>query len=356
MPFSTIRYSKQIKLEGFGKEAQEKLANARVLVIGCGGLGCPAITYLSSCGIGHLGLMDHDLVEESNLPRQPLYNSTDIGKPKVLIAAGKAKELNPDAEVQYRQEKLSRENALDIIPQYNLILDCTDNYEARYLISDACVIAGKPWIYASVDGWEGQIAVFNFNGGPTYRCVFPEPSEDAVSCNELGVAGSMPGLIGTWQANEAIKCITGIGEVLSGELLIINTQLNSFHKLKVKRNEKEVAAIRHLLPDYSLPEQCAVDPLEISVVEYSRQPEKYKLIDIREKYEFENGSPATLNIPYGSLLSNHQQLENDKPYLLLCEKGKKSKILAEKLRQLSGKKNIYSLAGGMEAFSPAPAL
>jgi adenylyltransferase/sulfurtransferase len=355
MSFSASRYSKQIKLQGFGKEAQEKLAKAKVLVIGCGGLGCPAITYLAGCGVGNLGLVDHDLVEESNLPRQPLYSTKDIGEPKVVIAAQKAQELNPDIHIQYWQEKLSPDNALAIIKEYDLVLDCTDNYSTRYLINDACVLANKPWIYASVDGWEGQLSVFNYNDGPTYRCVFPEPSEDAISCNELGVVGSMPGLIGTWQANEAIKCITGVGEVLSGELLIIDTQHNGLHKLKVKRNEKEVAAIIQLLPDYEQPEYCAVNSIEISMREYSNQPGQYALIDIREEYEFDSGSPATINMPYALLLSNYQNLDN-KPYLLLCEKGKKSKILAEKLRQLSGWDNIYSLAGGIEAFSSAPAL
>ena len=303
-----MRYSKQIKLEGFGTDAQYKLAKARVLVIGAGGLGCPAITYLASAGIGTIGIIDHDIIEESNLPRQPLYSSEDIGVAKVVIASEKAKQLNPDAIILTWQTRLSPANALEIIKEFDLILDCTDNYEARYLINDACVILDKPWIYGAVEAWEGQLATFNFSQSdgtktPTYRCIFPEPDLEALSCDDLGVIGTMPGTIGVLQANEAIKAITGVGKITNG-LLLINLQTNSFQTIKIQRNEEAISKIKSLRLDYSGLENIVSDQITIQDIQGNR--DKYYIIDIREEYELdEKPFPmADAHVTLGDIVQN----------------------------------------------------
>jgi len=345
------RYSKQIKLEGFGTEAQEKLANAKVLVIGAGGLGCPAITYLASAGIGIIGIVDHDLVEENNLPRQPLYSTQDIGKPKAVIASGKAQKLNPDAKIITWQTRITPDNALKIIKDFDLVLDCTDNYEARYLINDACVILDKPWIYGAVEAWEGQLATFNFLQSdraktPTYRCIFPEPDLEALSCNDLGVIGTMPGTIGILQANEAIKAITGVGKITKG-LLLVNLQANSFQTIKIPRNEGAISKIKTLKTDYSGLENIAHEQITIQQIQGNR--DKYYIIDIREAYELdEKPFPmANKHVPMGDLIQNGFDFDSGISYILVCASGARSLLTVKKLKGTNPEIDILSLDGGV---------
>jgi len=352
-----MRYSKQIKLDGFGKEAQEKLAKARVLVIGAGGLGCPALTYLAAAGLGHIGIVDHDIIEESNLPRQPLYATNDIGKAKVLVATEKLKNQNPEIEIITWQSKLSPSNALDIISGFDLVLDCTDNFEARYLINDACVILNKPWIYGAVEAWEGQVAVFNTihkNGSKTatYRCIFPEPDLEALSCDDLGVIGTMPGTVGVLQANEAIKFITQTGKVIEG-LLLMNLYTNSFQTIRIQRNEEAVSTIKTLRKNYGFVLEQTPD--QISIEEFKLNPSEYFIIDIREPHEIKDQpfTMADMHIPMNQLLhQNGFDFQQWTKYLLVCAKGIRSLNTAQKLSEMHPDIHFFSLEGGvLEYFS-----
>ena len=239
------RYSKQLLLPEIGKAGQEKLKNARVLVVGAGGLGCPVLQYLAAAGTGTIGIVDFDLVDETNLQRQVLYSVDDIGKSKVDAAAKNISRLNSYIELKTINNKLQTQNAINLISGYDIIVDCTDNFESRYLINDACVLLDKPFVYGGIHKFEGQLSVFNFkfsdgNYGPTYRCAFPEPhpEETMLNCSLSGVIGTLPGIMGTLQANEVIKMITGIGAVCSGRILLVNALTLIFSEIKIRRNEK----------------------------------------------------------------------------------------------------------------------
>ncbi len=233
------RYSRHIQLNEIGIEGQEKIKNASVLVIGAGGLGCSTLTFLTAMGIGKIGILDFDIISHSNLQRQFLYTIDDLGKEKVEIAIKKLKNQNPNVNFVAHIEILTSKKALEIFPNYDLILDATDSIETRYTINDTCVKLGKTFVYGSIHKFEGQVSVFNYkNLGPTYRCLFPleNHKNQFSSCQEAGVLGVLPGVIGTIQANEIIKIILGLGEVLSGKLLILNllnysTQLISFKRI-----------------------------------------------------------------------------------------------------------------------------
>jgi adenylyltransferase/sulfurtransferase len=229
------RYERQILLPEIGREGQSKLKKSRVLVIGVGGLGTPVLQYLSSGGVGHIGIVDHDLVAESNLQRQILFGSSDLGKLKTIIARERLSARNPDVEFDIHNLKITPENALQIIRDYDLIFDATDNFPTRYLINDACVMLNKPWVYGGVYVFEGQVSVFNYKGGPTLRCLFPEEPETGSyrEAGESGLLGVLPGMVGCYQASEAIKILVGYGDVLSGKLLSINIKTNSFRLFKI---------------------------------------------------------------------------------------------------------------------------
>jgi sulfur-carrier protein adenylyltransferase/sulfurtransferase len=235
------RYSRQIQLAELKTEGQQKLQDAKVLVVGAGGLGCPVLQYLAAAGVGTIGIVDFDLVEETNLHRQVLYATADVGKSKAEIASKRILEQNPLVKVEIFNTKLDNSNALKIISNYQIVLDCSDNFETRYAINDACVYLNKPFVYAGIHKFEGQLSVFNLDKeSPTYRCVFPEKGEDEIiiNCSITGVIGTLPGILGTMQANEVIKIITGIGEVCSGKMLLFNALNNSLTEVKVRRNVK----------------------------------------------------------------------------------------------------------------------
>ena len=218
------RYTRQTTLKGFGQEGQQKLADAKVLVIGAGGLGVPVLTYLNAMGVGTIGIMDSDTVSITNLHRQVLYGQSDVGQSKVISALEKLKAQNSDTEIVVYDTFLTTKNALEVIADYDVVVDTSDNFPTRYLVNDACVILNKSFVYGALHGYEGQVSVFNYEDGPTYRCLFPNmPNENEVpNCNEHGVLGIIPGIIGNLQALETIKVITGIGEALSGKLLVFD--------------------------------------------------------------------------------------------------------------------------------------
>lgn len=232
------RYRRQIMIPEIGEAGQLKLKNARVLVVGAGGLGSPALQYLAAAGIGTLGIIDDDVVDESNLHRQVLYGSGDLGKLKAIIARQRLRHSNDLVKYDLLNIRLTSSNALDIIKNYDLVVDAVDNFPARYLINDTCVMLGKPMVHGAIYKFEGQVSVFNYQGGPTYRCLYPEaPDEtEAPKSSEVGVIGVLPGIIGSLQANEAIKIILGSGLVLSGKMWIINIYDPELYEIKIKTN------------------------------------------------------------------------------------------------------------------------
>ncbi len=236
-PNEILRYQRHLTLPGFGMQAQQKLKHARVLVVGAGGLGCPALQYLAAAGTGTLGIVDDDCVSLSNLQRQILYTEADIGMRKAETAAARLLAMNPNIDCQPHAVRLGPHNALDLIRDYDLVVDGSDNFATRYLVNDACVLAGKPFIHGAIQTYHGQASVLNYQGGPTYRCLFPEPPDpkDAPNCSETGVLGVLPGMIGTIQATEAIKVLTGIGEPLSGVLLLFDALQMRMQRIHVAR-------------------------------------------------------------------------------------------------------------------------
>ncbi|MCX6291074.1 MAG: HesA/MoeB/ThiF family protein [Bacteroidetes bacterium] len=239
-----LRYSKQLLLPEIGMKGQEKLKQTRVLVVGAGGLGCPVLQYLAAAGTGTIGMVDFDLIDETNLQRQVLYSTDDVGKSKAIIAGEKISSLNPFIKIDVFNKKLDATNAVEIISDYDWVVDCTDNFESRYLINDACVLLGKTVIYAGIHKFEAQVSVFNLllpdgKRGPTYRCAFPEMHSGEVieNCSLTGVIGTLPGIAGMLQANEVIKLITGIGETCSGKILLFNALTLKVTEIKITRDE-----------------------------------------------------------------------------------------------------------------------
>ncbi len=235
------RYNRHIILPEIGADGQEKIKSSSVLVVGAGGLGAPVLQYLNAAGTGKIGVIDMDLVSENNLQRQVLYGDNDIGKLKSIISRDRLMSQNSLTDIQIINIKLTKENILTIIPEYDFIIDATDNFETRFLINDACILTGKPWVFGSIYKFEGQVSVFNFNNGPSLRCIFPhQPKKDeAPDPKKLGVLGVLPGLIGMMQANEAIKLMTGYGDLLSGKMLIYNILNNHSKIIRFSKNEKK---------------------------------------------------------------------------------------------------------------------
>lgn len=355
------RYQRQLTLKGFGITAQEKLLQAKALVIGAGGLGCPALQYLAGAGLGTIGIVDDDLVSLSNLHRQVLYNMNDIGLPKATVAAATLQALNNEIHIIPYNLRLTNQNALDIIAAYDIIIDGSDNFSTRYLINDACVLLNKPLVYGAVSTFEGQIALFNVpvtdKRGAHYRDLFPNPpkNNEVMNCAEAGVLGVLPGVIGTMQASEAIKWITGTGKTLAGKLLTWNVLDNSTYELQLPVNEaadtiipKSNAAFMNM--DYEW--LCASNTenrLEIDAETFNDliNNNNVTVIDVREKNElpfvdeFEH-----LQIPLSVILENKSLIDGD-TVILFCQSGKRSLLAAGILDESFHSKKIYSLQHGI---------
>ncbi|MEM2079660.1 MAG: molybdopterin-synthase adenylyltransferase MoeB [Nitrososphaerota archaeon] len=357
------RYGRQIIIPDVGLIGQRKLKSAKVLVVGVGGLGSAASLYLAAAGVGTIGLIDHDVVEETNLQRQVIYTTDDVGRKKIEAAKERLSRLNPYIEIETYGETISSANALDIISKYDLVIDATDNFPARYLLNDACVILGKPLIYGSIFRFDGQVSVFYPRRGPCYRCLYPEPPSPHLvpSCAEGGVLGVLPGIVGTIQANEAIKLIIGIGEPLIGRLLMIDALVPSFRELRIERDRNcpvcgENPSIRELI-DYE--EFCGLsrgearEELEVSPEELKQMLERgeVQLIDVREPFEWEicHIEGAKL-IPLGQLPSRIHELDPAKTIVVYCHSGYRSAQAVKLLREL-GLRKTYNLAGGIDAYA-----
>ncbi len=338
-----------------GLEGQQKLMNANVLVIGAGGLGCPVLQYLSAAGIGTIGICDFDYVAESNLQRQILFGTNDIGRPKAKTAAKKLASLNPYVKFNIHDFKLDKSNALELFMQYDLIVDGSDNFPTRFLVNDACVITGKPLVFGAIYKFEGQVSVFNYQNGPTYRCLIPEQpdSSEMLSCSKIGVIGVLPGIIGSYQASEVIKIVTGVGEVLNGKILLIDTLGVSHNIIEFIRHEK-TANITELSDygDFCLDEfpdvkNISGDQLKKKI----KSNEKFQLIDIREKELFENYRiPNSVNYQIQDILDKPELVPKEKDVILICENGNNSLSVINFLEKSHNYENLYNLKDGIQTW------
>ncbi|NIJ53082.1 HesA/MoeB/ThiF family protein [Dyadobacter arcticus] len=330
-PQERKRYSRQILLPELGIRGQEMLKLAKVLVIGAGGLGCPVLQYLAAAGVGTLGIVDDDVVDMTNLHRQILYSAADVGKNKALTAAEKISVLNPFVTTATYPVRLSDSNAEEIINGYDFVIDGSDNFPTRYLINDFCVKLGKSFVFGSILRFEGQVSVFNYKNGPTYRCLFPDISDED-NCAEAGVIGILPGLIGSYMANEAIKLICDIGEPLSGKLLVINSLTNSSSIFQFSRSASFDAvskqSIKNEEKEQSLLREISWEEFEML---QSQHPDQVELIDVREYYEFEADNFGGVNIPLSDIPENISSLPASKTIIFYCQSGIRSKKAAKLL-------------------------
>jgi len=361
------RYSRHLILPEFNIKGQRKLKTAKVLVVGSGGLGSPLLLYLTAAGVGKIGVVDYDVVDETNLQRQVLFSVEDVGKPKVEAAIKRLKGLNPNVNFISHNLQLTSDNALDIIKDYDLVADGTDNFPTRYLVNDACVILGKPNVYASIFRFEGQVSVFNYTDphgdlGPNYRDLFPSPPPPGLvpSCAEGGVLGVLPGIIGSLQANEVIKVITGIGKPLSGRLFLFDALTFESRTLKIHGDPKK-QPIQTLI-DYdifcgvgSAEEKEDARPVkEISVnelAEWHSKDKDFQLIDVRETYEYEIANLNGILIPLAEIEGAVDKIASDKNVVIHCRSGARSAQAIRRLENKYGFANLYNLAGGILAYA-----
>jgi adenylyltransferase/sulfurtransferase len=378
------RYTRQTVLPGFGPEAQEKLRQSKVLVVGAGGLGVPVLTYLNAMGVGTLGIVDNDTVSLSNLHRQVLYSEKDMGRPKVAVALEKLKAQNSETELNGHVTFLTKENALEIIKEYDLVVDASDNFPTRYLVNDACVILKKPFVYGALHGFEGQVSVFNYPDGPTYRCLFPTmPNPDEVpDCNENGVLGILPGIVGNLQALETVKVLTAVGEPLTGKLLLFDALSNSFQKISFSAKSENLKRTS-LQSDYNLDCHVELSTTDSGFAERKAGPDASKaafkimdaetflaliatggiqsdnpradsltddlqLIDVRTPKEFaRNHMPMAKNIPLSELEARQNEIDFDEPVYVVCQSGLRSRKAIGKLITFRPDVDFINLSGGM---------
>jgi molybdopterin/thiamine biosynthesis adenylyltransferase/rhodanese-related sulfurtransferase len=363
------RYSRHLILPEVGMEGQQKLKAARVLCVGTGGLGSPLALYLTAAGIGTLGLVDFDVVDASNLQRQIIHSTKDIGRKKIESAEEKLKALNPAINIVKHETMLSSANALEIIKDYDIVADGTDNFPTRYLVNDACVLLNKPNAYGSIFRFEGQASVFATETGPCYRCLYPEPPPPGLvpSCAEGGVLGILPGLVGVIQATEVIKLILGKGDPLIGRLLLVDALGMRFRELKLRKNpECPVCGVNPTvtrLIDYE--QFCGIIPEtpqeknmkngipQLSVKDYKRRidsGEDLFLLDVREPYERQIAQIGGTLIPQNDVPNRLAEIPRDKEIVVQCRSGARSQRIAELLKQ-QGFTNVVNLAGGILAWA-----
>ncbi len=366
------RYSRHLVLQEFGVDKQLLLKQSKVLVVGAGGLGSPALLYLAAAGVGTLGIVDHDSVDVSNLQRQVLFSIDDVTKNKATAAARRLGKLNPLITINAYQVKLTSQNVIDIMREYDVVVDGTDNFPTRYLLNDACVLLDKPLIYGSILRFEGQISVFNLqaeNGSfsSNYRDLFPLPPDptSVQNCEQAGVIGVLPGIIGSMQANEAIKIITGMGEPLADKLLLFDSSTSTQTTVKIK-NQNARKSIQHLI-DYD--EFCGINGekskslktntdsnqmKEVTVQELKKLIDSkadFQLIDVREPHEFDICEIGGELIPQGDIPSSVNKISKDKQVIIHCRSGARSGNMVQWLEKNHGFTNLYNLKGGILAWA-----
>jgi len=360
------RYSRHLMLAEVGIEGQKRLKAAKVLIVGTGGLGAPLVLYLAAAGVGTIGIVDFDFVEESNLQRQIIHGTKDIGRPKVASAKDKIKSINPYIKVITYNEMLTSENALDIIAEYDVVADGTDNYQTRYLVNDACVLLGKPNVYGSIFRFEGQASVFYAKEGPCYRCLYPSPPPPGLvpSCAEGGVLGVLPGIVGTIQANEVIKLIVGGGDTLIGRLLLFDSWKMKFRELRLDKDENCPICGKnptiHELIDYE--QFCGIKktheeiPIETIEAKDLKQRldnnESIQIIDIREPHERAIAKfPNAKVIPLGQMVRRKDELNPKLDTVFICKIGQRSILAIRALQEAGYTGRLMNLKDGLHAWA-----
>ena len=361
-----LRYSRHLIMPEVGMEGQQKLKAARVLCIGAGGLGSPLALYLAAAGVGTLGIVDFDVVDYTNLQRQIIHSTADVGRKKLDSAAEKLKAINPFLNIRKFETRLSSDNALELFRDFEIIADGTDNFPTRYLVNDACVLTGKPNVYGSIFRFEGQASVFAMKEGPCYRCLYPEPPPPGLvpSCAEGGVLGILPGLVGVIQATEAIKLILGKGDPLIGRLLLVDALGMKFRELKLRKNPDCPVCGKHpsitKLINYN--EFCGIrgeeKPMEVGVPEIQVEELKRRLdsgedvfvLDVREPHEYQICNINGYLIPLGDLPKRVHELDSSREIVAHCRSGARSAKAVDFLRQ-AGFKKVHNLAGGILAWA-----
>ncbi|MEP0266623.1 molybdopterin-synthase adenylyltransferase MoeB [Dokdonia sp.] len=350
------RYNRHIILNEIGEIGQDKIHAAKVLMIGAGGLGCPILQYLVAAGVGTIGIVDFDTVDESNLQRQVLFNTASIGLNKAIIAKERLLQLNPTITIHSYPERLDSENVITIFEHYDIIVDGTDDFSTRYLISDAAIILDKPLVYGAIYKFEGQVTVFNYQKGPSYRCLFPDPpKKDTIpNCSEIGVLGVLPGIIGTMQANEVLKIILGIGSPLSGKLYCFNALTNQSRTIGITRNQEEIDKVQaqgyhfEVIDDSSF---CTPSIPEITIEDTINEDIQY--IDVREVSEQPRITlDGILEIPLKDLISQRDLISKNKKTIVFCQSGVRSARAVALLKE-HNITNCFSLKGGVSAFAKA---
>ena len=368
------RYSRHLIIPEFNIEGQRKLKRARVLVVGTGGLGAPLLLYLTAAGVGTIGIVDFDLVDTSNLQRQVLFTTKDVGKPKVEAAKERLEALNPHVQFEIFNTRIDSTNALEIISRFDVVADGTDNFPTRYLVNDACVLAGKINVFASIFRFEGQASVFNYlypdgSRGPNYRDLFPTPPPPGLvpSCAEGGVIGVLPGILGSLQANEVIKVISGVGEPLAGRFFQFDAAEFKTRIFKISKDPENPLTGEHptqtTLIDYEffcgtnltqiyMSTEQTNGQLSVTLLqEWINSGKDFQLIDVREPYEWDIANIGGTLIPKGEILQHLGEIERDKDVVIMCRSGKRSQDVINLLNQSEGFTNLHNLKGGILAWA-----
>src|SRR6266481_3268729 len=361
------RYSRHVIMPEVGMQGQRRLKAASVLMIGTGGLGAPLGMYLAAAGVGRLGLVDFDVVDSSNLQRQIIHGTKDVGRPKIASARDRLEDINPHVEIETHETRLTSENALSLFVNYDIIVDGTDNFPTRYLVNDACVLAGKPNVYGSIFRFEGQASVFWAERGPCYRCLYPEPPPPGLvpSCAEGGVLGVLPGIIGAIQANETIKIILGAPDIMVNRLLLFDAWRMRFRELKLRKNPDcpvcgQNPTIKELI-DYeqfcgiTQPTETKSTMEEITATQLKQrldQGDDIQIIDVREPHEYEIGQiPNSKLIPLGQVLNRMNEIDPDRETVVHCKMGGRSAKAIDALQRSGFPGKLANLKGGITAWS-----
>lgn len=357
-----MRYSRQITLPEFGKKGQQKLNDASIMIIGAGGLGVPVSQYLAAAGIGKITLIDDDKIELSNLHRQVLYTESDIGQQKAIRASEKLLEMNSTIKVEAIDERLDANNALSLLEGYNVIIDCTDNFPTRYLANDAAYLLDTPLVYGAIYRYEGQVSVFNYQDGPNYRDLFPHPPNpgEVPNCAEGGVLGVLPGIIGCLMANEVLKIVTGIGDALSGKLLMFDAKSSTTQHIKFKKRKDNPISGDHpsitQLIDYE--EFCGLkdqtrnyENIDAQTLHlWIKDKKNFQLIDVRDTHEYALDNLNGINIPVSKIKTEAHQIEDDIPVVIMCQTGKRSLSVLQFMKKEHDFDNLINLKGGITEY------
>ena len=355
-PVIARRYSRHLLIPEVGLEGQQRLSSARILCVGAGGLGSPVLLYLAAAGLGRIGVVDDDLVDETNLQRQTLFVTGDIGRSKAAVAAERLAAMNPHVAIDAFPIRLNADNARDLVRPYDVVVDCTDRFLSRYHINDACVLEGKPDVYGSLFRFEGQVSVFNANGGPCYRCLYPTPppADTVPTCAEGGVLGVLAGIVGAFQANEALKAILQIGDPLSGRLLLIDALEGSTREVRFARDAACALCGRRTITDVAdihIEEAPASSVPEIEPDGLKAAMTSATLLDVREPHEAVLGIlPSSVHMPASQLQSRMHELDTANTYIVACRLGQQSRWAVRCLHD-AGFRRLLHLRGGLLGYA-----